>query len=212
MDALRVVSYNAHMGEMQSRLGLGLSIGIRHPKILQILLHDPLAPSTIFMIQEAGQLLWVRAKEYAKNHVVYYQNGDGKPMNVLTLVPKTLVESEDATVETLRFKVSPMRRQCHIVLVRNTALVNAHLESCADGARVREQQVIEIGTRVQKLGELKKRVYGYAIFGDLNGYTGYTGTTGRRVAHLAHGVEVTEGRKVRHSYSPHRLHEFTVTT
>jgi hypothetical protein len=62
---------------------------------------------------------------------------------------------------------------------------------------------------VQKLRELKKRTYGYAIFGDLNGYTG---KTARRVAHLAHGVEVTEGRKVRHSYSPHRLHEFTVTT
>jgi hypothetical protein len=209
MDALRVVAYNAHMGEMPSRLGLGLSLGIRHPKILQILLHHPLAPSTIFMIQEAGQLLALLAKAYAKNHVAYYQNGDGKPMNVLTLVPKTLIESEDATVETLRFNVSPMRRQCHIVLVRGMALVNAHLESCADGARVREQQVIEIGNRVQKLRELKKGTYGYAIFGDLNGYTG---KTGRRVAHLAHGVEVTQGRSVRYvSYSPHRLHEFTVS-
>ena len=212
MDALRVVAYNAHLGEMESSLGLGLSIGIRHPQILKILLHDPLAPSTIFMIQEAGQLLALLAKRDATNHVAYYQNGDGKPMNVLTLVPKTLVESEDATVETLRFTVSPMRRQCHIVLVRGMALVNVHLESCADGERVREQQVIEIGTRVQKLGELKKRDYGYAIFGDLNGYPGYRGKTRQRVAHLARGVKVTEGRKVRHSYSPHRLHEFTVTT
>lgn len=201
LSAVRVVAYNAHMGEMQ------LSLRARHEKILDVLLNEDLAPSTIFMIQEAGELLALLATRNARNHVVYHAMGVGKPMGVLTLVPKTLV-AEGAEVESLAFKNSPMRRQCHIVLVRGTALVNAHLESCADGAKVREQQVLEIGSAVQKLGRLRAKSYGYGVFGDLNGYHDQTG---RRVSHLGYGIEVRRSPSARFpSYSPHKLRTFYV--
>lgn len=201
-SALRVVAYNAHMGDMQ------LSLRARHAKILAILLHDDLAPSTIFMLQEAGELLALLARREARNHVAFYARSGAKPMGVLTLVPKTLVD-EGAEVETLAFESSPMRRQCHIVLVRGMALVNAHLESCADGARVRERQVLEIGSAVQKLSRLKRVGYRYGVFGDLNGYHDLTG---RRVSHVGYGVEVSRRPSAKFpSYSPHRLRTFHVS-
>ena len=201
LSAVRVVAYNAHMGDMQ------LSLRARHAKILDVLLRDDLAPSTIFMIQEAGKLLALLATSHARNHVAFHAMGVGKPMGVLTLVPKTLV-AEGAEVESLAFTSSPMRRQCHLVLVRGTALVNAHLESCADGAKVREQQVREIGSAVQKLGRLKGKSYGYGVFGDLNGYHDQSG---RRVSHVGYGVEVSRRPSARFpSLSPHKLRTFYV--
>jgi hypothetical protein len=178
----------------------------RHRKILDMLLRDDLATSTIFMIQEAGELLAVLARGVS-THAVHHARDFGKPIGVLTLVPKTLV-GQGAEVQTLTLKSSRMSRQCHIVLVRGTALVNAHLESCADGARVREQQVLEIGRAVQELGKRKGNNYGYGVFGDLNGYHDQTG---RRVSHVGYGIEVTRGPSAKFpSLSPHKLRTFYV--
>jgi hypothetical protein len=140
-----------------------------------MLISQPLAASTIFMIQEASATLVRAFLRMTNTHTAFY-DPRGAPMAVLTLVPKTL-EALEATetspkgviVRIVSFTESPMRRQFHAVFLRNSriALVNTHLESCADGARTRKDQLGEIGRTIKSEGKSEGE-YRFGVFGDLN--------------------------------------------
>ena len=112
-------------------------------------------------------------------------------MAVLTLVPKALVELEatetrpkGVDVRIVPFVASPMRRQFHVVVVRDMALVNTHLESCLDGARARKDQFGEIGRAVKSEGREAR----YGVFGDLN----WQSKTHGWLTHVPHTLDVKQ--------------------
>lgn len=164
-----MVTYNAHFGKMSE------PIATRHEKCARMLIAQPLAASTIFMIQEASATLVRAFLRMSNTHTAYY-DPRGAPMAVLTLVPRTLeaLEATEAAprgvmVRIVSFATSPMLRQFHAVFLRNSriALVNTHLESCADGARTRKEQLGEIGRAVKSEGK-NDGEYRFGVFGDLN--------------------------------------------
>lgn len=200
MDAVRVVTYNAHFGDMR------LPIAVRNEKCARMLATQKLAPSTIFMVQEAGVYLHAMLKTI-KTHTLYprFWTRSCSPMALLTLVPKALEAAERERGRAVRvriapFETSPMCRQFHVVFVRDMALVHTHLESCVDGARAREEQLAEIERAVAREGAER-----YGVFGDLNLHTP------RWASHIPHRIAVTEGRPRRDiSISPHALRTFEV--
>jgi endonuclease/exonuclease/phosphatase family metal-dependent hydrolase len=209
MAAVRVVTYNAHFGYMR------MHFPDRTEGIAKMLLADPLAASTIFMIQEASTYLHMRLRNLAKEtHTAYYEVPRGALMAVLTLVPKALsaLEAtetrEGVKVHIRSFKNGGMGRQCHIVLLHKSgmALVNTHLESCKGNARVREGQLIEIGNAIAE--ESGGRENRFVIFGDLNWYSRQSGY----LKYFPHGVEVAQQGAPRKfpEFSAHTLCTFLV--
>ncbi len=192
---VRVVIFNAHFGAWPG------TIRTRADKCASMLRHMKNAASTVIMIQEAGAYL-VRLctdpqlrTSFTQTHAAYAM--PNQTYGLLTLVPHGMLESERARVQMYTLP-SAMNRQFHVLYVGDLALVNTHLESCAENRAVRDAQV----------GKILTKCAGFrtAIFGDLNGFRGLWDNF------IADGAVTVTNRKKSafNEISPHRRYTFEV--
>jgi hypothetical protein len=150
---MRVVIFNAHFGPWANS-----TVTMRADKCVRMLRRMKSAASTVIMIQEAGQYLVALCRTQLKTHMAHAM--PNRRYGLLTLVPHAMHETEGARVQMYDL-AGQMGREFHVLYVGTLALVNTHLESCAQNSEVRRAQYAAILAK-----RAKRRL---VIFGDLNG-------------------------------------------